>query len=203
MIERIGSNYDYKPQKLNKKVRSDTETFSMDYARQDKTRQIDKEEEKKEDSAIDMLLSKQQEADGGVKVELSKASARTVKEESSDNTESMASVIRERFKNLWTDIKAAFVKFFGGVERVAEEDITVVDTMETLEEEEVFKEPPKTQAQMREELLAALYENGEKKLSKNSDLLTTYNKRGSFVQMNAGDKNRILHMHPNQIDETF
>lgn len=205
MIERIGSNYDYKPQKLNKKVRSDTETFSMDYARQDKTRRIDKEEkEQKEESAIEMLLRKQQEADGGVKVELSKeASARTVKEKSSDNTESMTSFIRERFKNLWTDIKAAFVKFFGGVERVAEEDITVVDTMEALEEEEAVKEPPKTRAQMREELLASLYENGEKRLAKNSDLLTTYNKRGSFVQMNAGDKNRILHMHPNQIDETF
>lgn len=204
MIDRIGSGYNYQPQQLNKKVQSNTETFSMDYDRQDKAAQIEEKKDEKEDSAIEALLKKHQEADGGVKVELSNASAQTVKETSSEHSESMPGMIRERLKNLWSDIKAAFVKFFGGAERVAEEDITVVEAQEIQEEEEqAAAELPKTQAQMREELLASLYENGEKNLAKNSDLLTTYNKNGSFVQINAGDKNRILHMHPNQIDETF
>jgi len=205
MIDRIGNSYDYRPQQLNKKVQSDTETFSMDYARQDKTIPIDKEDEreKKEDSVIEALLKKSQEPDGGVKVELSKTSAQNVKKTSSDNSESMTGGIRERLKNLWSDIKAAFVKFFGGIEKVAEDDIAVVDTQEALREEDTVAEPPKTQAEIRQELLASLYENGEKNLARNSDLLTTYNKNGSFVQINAGDKNRILHMHPNQIDETF
>lgn len=97
------------------------------------------------------------------------------------------------------------MKFFnGGVERIDEEDITVVDTSEISgEEEDAAADVPKTQEEFRREVLAQLYENGEKSLAKNSDLLTVYNKQGSLVQMDAGDKKRILHMHPNQVDETF
>lgn len=199
-IDRIGSSHTYQVQKLNKKVQSNTEAFSMKNARQEKT----VGDTEKEDLIIEALLRKSQEPDGGVKVELSKAGTQTVEKEHSVRDEGTSGVIWERLWNLWKDIKAAFVKFFnGGVERIKEEDITVVDRSEVSEEEDAAADASKTQEETFRELLAELYENGEKKLAKKSDLLTTYNKRGSLVQMDAGDKNRILHMHPNQIDKTF
>ncbi len=204
MIDRIdgiggGSTY----QQLNKRVQNNKEPFLLNDTRLE--RRVG-EAEKKEDSAIEAVLRKNQEADGGVKVELSGAAAKAAAEKppvQDRQEEGGSGDLWDRLLNLWKDIKTAFVKFFnGGVERIDEKDITVVDADES-SREEADTDVPKTQEEFRGELLAHLYENGEKTIAKNSDLLTAYNKRGSLVQMNAGDKNRILHMHPSQVDERF
>lgn len=205
MIDRIDGIGSSTYQQLNKRVQNNKEPFSLNDTRLE--RRVG-EADKKEDSAIEAVLRKNQEADGGVKVELSGAVTKTAAEKlpvRDGQEEGRSGDLWDRFLNLWKDIKAAFVKFFnGGVERISEEDTTVVDTGEISgEEEDAAADVPKTQEEFRRELLAHLYENGEKRLAKNSDLLTAYNKQGSLVQMDAGDKNRILHMHPNQVDETF
>lgn len=200
MIDRIGNSYDYQPQQLNKRIKNNTETFSMEYGQQEKPVLDTEDNEKKEESAIEALLKKQQESDGGVSVELSQVQKQSVDGMNTVEETRMQGNLLERLKNLWSDVKAAFVKFFTGVEveRVSQDEIIVEET-----QEEPVQDIPQTQEQARQQLLESLYEKGEKKLAHNSDLLTTYDKRGSFVQINAGDKNRILHAHPNQIDETF
>ena len=74
---------------------------------------------------------------------------------------------------------------------------------DTIQEESDSRQAQFSQEQMREELLERLYEQGERMPARNSDLLTSYDKYGTIVKMDAGDRNRILHLHPHHIDEKF
>ena len=44
-----------------------------------------------------------------------------------------------------------------------------------------------------------LSQHGERRLAKNSDLLTQYDKRGSLVGIDSSDKEKILHGTKNEI----
>lgn len=221
MIDRIqDNNYYSQNTAYGKKVKSNTETFSMDYSNREEVGQQENIFGEKNSVDAGKLLMEDKDQDGGVRLELSseKKERRTV--EVTQEPERLSDLIPERLKNLFRDIKAAFVRFFSGNAASAQEteeqaDDTGVKNVPaeseqlSIKKEHIFEEETETgqlsksltKAEEAYRAYAKMQE--EKTLAKNSDLLTTYNKRGSFVQMNADDKNRILHAHPHEIDETF
>lgn len=226
MIDRIQDNNYYSGNKnYGKKVSSNTETFSMDYSGRESVKKQDLSQEKEEVNAKEVRQG-DDSADKGVFLELSqpKNDSKSATETIPQQPEKMSDLIPQRLKNLFRDIKAAFIRFFMGsaVEREEQEEIAAVQEMSDLDAKEMLPVSPLqattdkeqvfdsenvqlnrslTKAEEAYRAYAKMQE--ERTLARNSDLLTTYNKQGSFVKMNEDDKNRILHAHPHQIDETF
>lgn len=213
MIDRIqGSHYYNQNTSYEKKVKSNTETFSMDdYRRESAIESKEKEKEKPTESAIEHLWEKEEDGEKGVHLELS-ADNRTQQATQKEEPERLFDFVSSRFKTLWNDLKAAFLKFLKGdaADNIPEDE---VDTGQIQRSEQKIMEPEPVlnEAQQLKRSLSRAEEayreyakmQEEKSLAKNSDLLTTYNKKGSIVHVDAAEKNRILHAHPHQIDETF
>lgn len=232
MIDRIHDNHYYSSNNnIGKKVNSNTETFSMDYSGRESVNKQELSREKENVAAKDALLH-EEGADKGVLLELSPRKTESKTEVPQTQAEKMSDLIPERLKNLFRDIRAAFVRFFRGNAPAKEEsadetgvfdetaasgEMSVSEYGSTDEADGVHlptkiehtfindqnEQLNKSLSKAEEAYRAYAKMQEEKVLAKNSDLLTTYNRRGSFVKMNADDKNRILHAHPHQIDETF
>lgn len=224
MIDNIRSNtyYEQKAPYAGHKVLSQTDAQSMHY--QPQQFEVEEVRKKTSDAVVDRLLEEEEKKSDGVELELS-GYAPVAEQAVSKEEEITASTVPEvtfsqRIKILFRDIKQAFLRFLGAdVEVVGPEDVTVEqaqnepadqtampdsDRTKTASASEQSERADKSNAyQIRQELYESLYENGAKKLAKNSTLLTAYDKRGSLVQMDADEKNRILHMHPHKIDEVF
>ena len=122
MIDRIqDNNYYSQNTAYGKKVKSNTETFSMDYSNREEVGQQENISGEKNSVDAGKLLMEDKAQDGGVRLELSseKKEHRTV--DVTQEPERLSDLIPERLKNLFRDIKAAFVRFFSGNAASAQE----------------------------------------------------------------------------------
>lgn len=218
MINKVQNQlYTNQQASYNRKLTGNTDKFATSYNPRQFVMEHNEKEEKK-DAVLERLLDKEDEKQAGVELELSNY------KEADGGTEEVQQVAVEqkeektflqRLSILWKEIKQAFLHFLGeDVEKIKPEQIIVEDgeeaKTETIEIPETAKmetletsEATKTEALKTPEFYESLYENGTKKLAKNSTLLTAYNKQGVIVQRDANEEKRILHVHPHTIDELF
>ncbi len=220
MIYRVGDGdnpaYDYSSQLKTVKNTEGQEKFSLD--RQKEQAVPDRKEEKGEDKKLHekpgVAIRKQ-----GVRLELSGRGEDKEEQEkeavlkAGEQKETSGSLLAI-FKNLLQSVKDFLYQLWNEPpeETVISEDVTPEEAERYTEEyyarkgivrEE--KDPAVTEAerdekirkQLRsgnlEQVINLLTDNGRRSVAKNSTLLTYYDKSGKLIQLNASDKERILH----------
>lgn len=216
MINKVQNQvYTNQQPSYSRKITGNKDKFAMGYNPKQFVTEHNEKEEK--DAVVERLLEKE-EKQSGVELELSnykKADGETEEVQQASVEQKEEKTFLQRLSILWKEIKQAFLNFLGeDVEKIKPEQIIVEDGKEaktqTIEIPETAKmetpetsEATKTEALKTLEFYESLYENGTKKLAKNSTLLTAYDKRGVIIQRDANEEKRILHVHPHTIDELF
>ncbi len=220
MIYRVGDGdnpaYDYSSQLKPAKNTEGQEKFSLD--RQKEQAVPDRKEEKGEDKKLHekpgVAIRKQ-----GVRLELSgrgedkEEQDKEAVHKAGEQNETSGSLLAI-FKNLLQSVKDFLYQLWNEPpeETVISEDVTPEEAERYTEEyyalkgiEREEKDPAVTEAerdkkirkQLRsgnlEQVIDLLTDNGRRSVAKNSTLLTYYDKSGKLIQLNASDKERILH----------
>lgn len=203
MVDRVGNNLGYGyPQVNEKKVNTNAtgtgEKFQLDYgkegaiyepssealkkqqAEKEKTTRIDSPS-KAEENGVRLTLS-------GVAVEPDRMAEKEGNAESVGILEKMTDIV-----NKVIDVIKGFIS------SIWNDEPKVVD--EQMPEKIDASEKPKTQFEKAKAEAEAFLASAEgKKVARNSDLLTYYDKHGSVISVSPSDRQRILYGDKNQIE---
>lgn len=203
MVDRVGNNLGYGyPQVNEKKVNTNAtgtgEKFQLDYgkegaiyepssealkkqqAEKEKTTRIDSPS-KAEENGVRLTLS-------GVAVEPDRMAEKEGNAESVGILEKVTSIV-----NKVIDVIKGFIS------SIWNDEPKVVD--EQMPEKIDVSEKPKTQFEKAKAEAEAFLASAEgKKVARNSDLLTYYDKHGSVISVSPSDRQRILYGDKNQIE---
>lgn len=203
MVDRVGNNLGYGyPQVNEKKVNTNAtgtgEKFQLDYgkegaiyepssealkkqqAEKEKTTRIDSPS-KAEENGVRLTLS-------GVAVEPDRMAEKEGNAESVGILEKVTSIV-----NKVIDVIKGFIS------SIWNDEPKVVD--EQMPEKIDASEKPKTQFEKAKAEAEAFLASAEgKKVARNSDLLTYYDKHGSVISVSPSDRQRILYGDKNQIE---
>ena len=227
MIDRVGNGtgYDYSPvneKKINNGAVSTGEKFQLDYGKEGAIYEPSREglkkqqEEKKLSSQLQDLA---QGEEAGVHLTLS-GTDHNQEKETSEKEESSISVIIQRvtsivnkaieflkalWSRIWNDAPEKEVSEDQAIDETLEinneDTATLLETMEATEETESEKiSKPLTQFEKAKAEAEAFLSSAEgKKVARNSDLLTYYDRHGVTVTVNPSDRQRILYGDKNQM----
>ncbi len=215
MIYRVGDGdnpaYDYSSQLKPAKNTEGQEKFSLD--RQKEQTAPEKKEEKGEDKKLHekpgVDIRKQ-----GVRLELSgkgtqgnEAEEKAVQREEAADARSGSLV--SFFKSLLQSVRDFLYQIWNepSTETVISEDVTPEEAERYTQEyykikgidpqEQEAERDEKIRKQLRsgnlEQVISLLTDDGRRTMAKNSTLLTYYDKSGRLTQLNASDRERILH----------
>lgn len=215
MIYRVGDGdnpaYDYSSQLKPAKNTEGQEKFSLD--RQKEQTAPEKKEEKGEDKKLHekpgVDIRKQ-----GVRLELSgkgtqgnEAEEKAVQRDEAADTQSGSLI--SFFKSLLQSVRDFLYQIWNepSTETVISEDVTPEETERYTQEyyklkgidpqEQEAERDEKIRKQLRsgnlEQVISLLTDDGRRTMAKNSTLLTYYDKSGRLTQLNASDRERILH----------
>ncbi len=218
MVNKVNGQKYYEYAKVNRQKRETTSSseFHMNFDKQGVVYEHDQEKkEVSETKKEDTFHAGGKEDQNGVKLQISrKGQEQAVKERQKDAIASQLQKFAEMavsfFKSLWDKIWNDHPKEPEFPEVLAEH---VEETMEQqpkvhpLQERDSLAWSIYTQEEIREmfrrgdprEIEDFLSQHGERRLAKNSDLLTQYDKRGSLVGIDSSDKEKILHGTKNEI----
>lgn len=223
MIYRVGDGdnpaFDYSSQLKPAKNAESQEKFSLD--RQKEQEYTAKKEEKGEDKKLHEKPGARSKTLDGVKLELSGGSDTQQREQSQKVQPSSGTSFLSIVKSLLTAVKDFFYRVWN--DEPAEpfsEDVTPEEAERYTEEYYAMKgispehtelpvETPqnheayqaardeKIRGHLRtgnlDQVISLLTDDGRKSVAKNSTLLTYYDKSGKLTQINASDRERILH----------
>lgn len=215
MIYRVGDGdnpaYDYSSQLKPAKNTEGQEKFSLD--RQKEQTAPEKKDEKGEDKKLHekpgVDIRKQ-----GVRLELSgkgtqgnEAEEKTVQRDEAADTRSGSLI--SFFKSLLQSVRDFLYQIWNepSTETVISEDVTPEEAERYTQEyykikgidpqEQEAERDEKIRKQLRsgnlEQVISLLTDDGRRTMAKNSTLLTYYDKSGRLTQLNASDRERILH----------
>lgn len=215
MIYRVGDGdnpaYDYSSQLKPAKNTEGQEKFSLD--RQKEQTAPEKKEEKGEDKKLHekpgVDIRKQ-----GVRLELSgkgtqgnEAEEKAVQRDEAADTQSGSLI--SFFKSLLQSVRDFLYQIWNepSTETVISEDVTPEEAERYTQEyyklkgidpqEQEAERDEKIRKQLRsgnlEQVISLLTDDGRRTMAKNSTLLTYYDKSGKLTQLNASDRERILH----------
>lgn len=220
MIYRVGdeiTSYDNRSLKTMPKSEGQ-EKFSLDHYSDGQTLpDKEKREEEREKAAKTAPLSVKTES-GGVRLELSangsertseQAEQRSKKAEESSLTETVQRIIRgiidflkNVFDRVWNDAPAPVMEEAEEPASPLQQDDTgQVSVQEQPPESETDEKQRKRELEIQEclasrdmgRMVRLLTEDGQKLPARNSGLLTYYDKTGKIADVNASDRERILH----------
>ena len=216
MVDRVGSNpgYGY-PQVNDKKVNTNTtgtgEKFQLDYGKEGAIYEPSSEALKRQQAEKTSLKKAEESAkaeEDGVRLTLSSAATEQVKNEADTGTltggilDAVTSIVNKVF-----DVIKGFISSIWNDEPKVNDSVDVSDIgAEAYEKgsaipEEIKAEKPKTQFEKaKAEAEAFLASSEGKKVARNSDLLTYYDKHGTVINVSPSDRQRILYGDKNQIE---
>lgn len=213
MIYRVGENETnvYEQNRLKTpQTSSNGEKFNLNQYTQPGASDTDKKETDVEEQRIRIAPGGSELKRDGVVVQLSNSASRQKSAEDTKADASQAfsfldirslleklqhwanrfvSVVKETFYRIWNDPPAE-----GTVEEVDKADETG-DLSKDFSGKERLTEEYKREKNLSgyEQMMNTVTENGERTLAKNSTLLTYYDRSGKLTQINASDRERILH----------
>ncbi len=221
MVDRIGngSGYGY-PQVNDKKVNTNTagtgEKFQIDYGKEGAIYEPSREALKRQQAEKGVATKAQETAkteSEGVRLTLSGTATERTKMTGTESIASSGSIldtvtdivnkvidaIKSFVSSIWNDEPKA-----ESVETAREMDLQEDATeaaQQSAEATEIKSEKPKTQFEKaKAEAEAFLASTEGKKVARNSDLLTYYDKHGSVISVSPSDRQRILYGDKNQIE---
>ena len=216
MVDRVGSNpgYGY-PQVNDKKVNTNTtgtgEKFQLDYGKEGAIYEPSSEALKRQQAEKTSLKKAEESAkaeEDGVRLTLSSAATEQVKNEADTGTltggilDAVTSIVNKVF-----DVIKGFISSIWNDEPKVNDSVDVSDIgaeayeKSTAIPEEIKVEKPKTQFEKaKAEAEAFLASSEGKKVARNSDLLTYYDKHGTVINVSPSDRQRILYGDKNQIE---
>lgn len=198
MIDKIDSNYSYNYGKITKHSTTDTGAFEELRKNYEENGVVYEKNEKKE------AVKKYEELPKKGMTEENKiehASGLTF-EQIKETVRSVIAFLKETWRMIWEDTpKASEAEDRKEAEREVE--------VQTLEENATVERIAPSETEVKqvlkshnlEALNAMLTNNGRIKPARNSNLLTTYDKRGRIVSIESSDRERILHGDKNFIKQ--
>lgn len=203
MVDRVGNNpgYGY-PQVNEKKVNTNAtgtgEKFQLDYGKEGAIYEPSSEALKKqqaEKGKTSRIDSPAKAEENGVRLTLSGAATEHTRSVENDGTAEGGSIfdIATSIVNKVIDVIKGFISSIWNDEpKVADEQMP---------EKIDASEKPKTQFEKAKAEAEAFLASAEgKKVARNSDLLTYYDKHGSVISVSPSDRQRILYGDKNQIE---
>lgn len=209
MVDRVGNGpgYGY-PQINEKKVNTGAtgtgEKFRLDYGKEGAIYEPGSDAVKKqqaEKKTTSQLTNAAKAEEEGVRLTLSGSAPNTLEQTKNADTAQSASIIdavttwvnkiiegiKGLFSSIWNDETS---------EKVEETPEKVEETPETKSETK-----PKTQFEKAKAEAEAFLTSAEgKKIARNTDLLTYYDKHGTVISVSPSDRQRILYGDKNQIE---
>lgn len=216
MVDRVGSNLGYGyPQVNDKKVNTNTtgtgEKFQLDYGKEGAIYEPSSEALKRQQAEKTSLKRAEESAkaeEDGVRLTLSGAASERIKNEAEAGAVGggILDAVTEIVNKVIDTIKG-FISSIWNDEPKAN-DLVTTDKVATDEfeksvttPEEITAEKPKTQFEKaKAEAEAFLASSEGKKVARNSDLLTYYDKHGTVINVSPSDRQRILYGDKNQIE---
>lgn len=203
MVDRVGNNLGYGyPQVNEKKVNTNAtgtgEKFQLDYGKEGAIYEPSSEALKKQQAEKEKTTridSPSKAEENGVRLTLSGVAVESDRmAEKEGNAESVG--ILEKV----TDIVNKVIDVIKGfISSIWNDEPKVVD--EQMPEKIDVSEKPKTQFEKAKAEAEAFLASAEgKKVARNSDLLTYYDKHGSVISVSPSDRQRILYGDKNQIE---
>lgn len=204
MVDRVGNGpgYNY-PQVNERKVNNGAtgagEKFQLDYGKEGaiyepSSEALKKQQEEKKIANRAADVSKAE--DEGVRLTLSSTAVRN-EEEAKQAGEVQAGGILEMVTSVVNKVIDTIKNFFNSIWN---ETPTAETTGAIVETENTTTKPKTKFEQAKAEAEAFLASSEGKKVARNSDLLTYYDKHGTVVNMSPSDKQRILYGDKNQIE---
>lgn len=203
MVDRVGNNLGYGyPQVNEKKVNTNTtgtgEKFQLDYGKEGAIYEPSSEALKKqqaEKGKTSRIDSPSKAEENGVRLTLSGVAMEPDRmAEKEGNAESVG--ILEKVTSI---VNKVIDVIKGFISSIWNDEPKVVD--EQMPEKIDASEKPKTQFEKAKAEAEAFLASAEgKKVARNSDLLTYYDKYGSVISVSPSDRQRILYGDKNQIE---
>ncbi len=203
MVDRVGNNLGYGyPQVNEKKVNTNAtgtgEKFQLDYGKEGAIYEPSSEALKKqqaEKGKTSRIDSPSKAEENGVRLTLSGVAMEPDRmAEKEGNAESVG--ILERVTGI---VNKVIDVIKGFISNIWNDEPKVAD--EQLPEKIDASEKPKTQFEKAKAEAEAFLASAEgKKVARNSDLLTYYDKHGSVISVSPSDRQRILYGDKNQIE---
>ena len=197
MVDRVGNNPVYGYTSVNdKKVNTNTagaeEKFRLNYGKEGAIYEPSSEALKRQQAEKGTTARTQETAkveEDGVRLTLSSATTENTKISGNENVASSGSIL-DVLTNAVTKVVDAIKSF---VSSIWNDEPKAIETEVT--------EKPKTQFEKaKAEAEAFLASSEGKKVARNSDLLTYYDKRGVVINVSPSDRQRILYGDKNQIE---
>lgn len=204
MVDRVGNGPGYNYSQVNeRKVNSGAtgtgEKFQFDYGKEGAIYEPSSEALKKqqeEKKAVPRVADASKEESEGVRLTLS-GTAVNHSEEAKQAGEVQPSGILDTVTNIVNKVIDTIMSFFNSLWN---ETPTAENTDIKVENDNAVTKPKTRFEQAKVEAEAFLASTEGKKVAKNSDLLTYYDKHGTVVSMSPSDKQRILYGDRNQIE---
>lgn len=201
MVNRVGNGpgYEYtrvNEQKINNNATGTGEKFQLDYGKEGAIYEPSSEalNKQKADKTVTSSNSKTvepgKEENTGVKLTLSNAGIEKAETAKSETT-SFIDTLTGWTRNIFDRIKGIFSSIWNDTD---EQVSTTDNQVETTQKPKSQFEKAKAEAD------AFLASTEGKKVARNSDLLTYYDRHGMVVSVSASDKQKILYGDKNHID---
>ena len=205
MVDRVGNGAGYDYSRVNeKKVNTNTtgagEKFQLDYGKEGAVYEPGSEALKRQQAEKNTagVKEKNKSDEDGVRLTLSSAipeQEKRVENTGNDTGKGILNSVTDIVNGILQKIKAFFLSIWN------DEAKPVEGTQESVVSEAGKTEKPKTkfeEAKREAEVFLASTEG--KKVARNSDLLTYYDKHGTVVSVSPSDRQRILYGDKNQIE---
>ena len=217
MVDRVGNTYGYGyPQVNDKKVNTNTtgtgEKFQLDYGKEGAIYEPSSEALKRQQDQKHTTTKTQESAraeDEGVRLTLSGVDTERARESGTERNQTGGGILDTvtSIVNKVFDVIKGFISSIWNDEPKVNDSVDVSDIgAEAYEKgsaipEEIKAEKPKTQFEKaKAEAEAFLASSEGKKVARNSDLLTYYDKHGTVINVSPSDRQRILYGDKNQIE---
>lgn len=209
MVDRVGNGpgYGYSPvsdRKVNTNIGGTGEKFQLDYGKEGAIYEPSNETLKKQQETKDALQKttdqEKKEIGEGVRLTLSDAAYDNIPK-SAKTEESVINGLFEKVTDVVKNVLGVIKEFVSRIwnEEPQKEINSVLDEVNT-EQDVLSAEKPKTQFEKAKAEAEAFLSSAEgKKVARNSDLLTYYDRHGTVVPVSPSDRQRILYGDKNQM----
>lgn len=205
MVDRIGNDPGYHYSQVNtKRVNTDAagtgEKFRLDYGKEGAIYEPSSEALKKhqgENGVIPKTQDTEKPETNGVRLTLSGTMADDtgLAKNTGTTTGSLLNTVTNAVNRVIDTIKSFFSRIWN------DEPLTTEKTEQNERTDLIKTETPKTEFEKAKAEAEAFLSSAEgKKVARNSDLLTYYDKHGSVVSVSPSDRQRILYGDKNQLE---